>query len=151
MVKPPLVSQCQAIHARSLYPCQDTPAVKSPFSISIRSPLPVVASGLSRGVKDFKDGTLRYTFQQDIKIPSYLFAIASGDIASASVGPRSLVWTGPEELLKCKKELEGDVERFIEIAEKLVFPYTWTTYDILILPPSFPYGGMENPNITLSR
>lgn len=109
-----------------------------------------MASGLSTGAKDFKDGTLAYTFQQDIRIPSYLFAIASGDIASASIGPRSLVWSGPEELLKCKKELEDDVEKFIQIAEGLVFPYTWTKYDILILPPSFPYGGMENPNITFA-
>jgi leukotriene-A4 hydrolase len=136
-----VVSQSQAIHGRSLYPCQDTPAVKSRFKMSIRSPLPVVASGLPTGAKDFEDGTLAYTFQQDIRIPSYLFAVASGDIASASIGPRSVVYAGPEELLKCKTELEDDVEKFIEIAEELVHRYSWTTYNVLILPPSFPYGG----------
>ncbi|KAA8904412.1 peptidase family M1-domain-containing protein [Sphaerosporella brunnea] len=147
---PYMFSQCQAIHARSLYPCQDTPAVKSPFKISIRSSLPVVASGLSTGAHQFDNGTLAYTFQQDIPIPSYLFAIASGDLAAAAVGPRSTVYTGPEELLKCKTELEGDVEKFVEIAEKLIYTYPWTTYNVLILPPSFPYGGMENPNITFA-
>lgn len=81
---PLLVSQCQAIHARSLFPCQDTPDVKSTFTFNIRSPLPVIASGLSTGAKDFRPGkdgeagTLLYTFRQDIPIPSYLFAIASG-------------------------------------------------------------------------
>jgi leukotriene-A4 hydrolase len=150
VLTPSIVSQCQAIHGRSLYPCQDTPAVKSPFKISVRSPLPVVASGLFTGSHKFENGTLAYTFQQDIPIPSYLFAVASGDIASATIGPRSTVYTGPEELLKCKTELEEDVEKFIQIAEKFVYPYPWTTYNVLILPPSFPYGGMENPNITVS-
>ena len=79
-----LVSQCQSIHARSIFPCQDTPNIKSTFDFNIRSPLPVIASGLFTGAKDYlpgKDGTpgtLLYTFKQSIPIPSYLFAIASG-------------------------------------------------------------------------
>lgn len=60
------------------------------------------------------------------------------------------MYTGPEELLICKKELEGDVESFISAAESLIYPYEWTTYNVLILPPSFPYGGMENPCITFA-
>ena len=83
-------------------------------------------------------------------MPSYLFALASGDIATASIGPRSLVSTGPEELSDAKWELEADTEKFIEIAEKLIFPYQWTQYNILVLPPSFPYGGMENPVFTFA-
>ena len=151
---PYMFSQCQAIHARSLFPCQDTPDVKSTFSFNLRSPLPVLASGLPTGAKDFKPGnngkpgTLLYTFQQDIPMPSYLFAIASGDLACASVGPRSTVWTGPEELKDCKWEFEKDTEAYIEAAEKIVYPYAWTTYNVLVLPPSFPYGGMENPTLT---
>lgn len=143
---PYMFSQCQAIHARSVFPCQDTPDVKSTFDFAIRSPLPVLASGLPTGAKDYRDGTLLYTFEQRVPIPSYLFAIASGDIASASIGPRSTVWSGPEELLDCQKELEGEIEPFMKAIEDVVSPaYQWTQYNCLILPPSFPYGGMENP------
>lgn len=143
---PYMFSQCQAIHARSVFPCQDTPDVKSTFDFAIRSPLPVLASGLPTGQTDYRDGTLLYTFKQDVPIPSYLFAIASGDLASASIGPRSTVWTGPEELLACQRELEGEIEPFMNAVEAIVSPkYQWTQYNCLILPPSFPYGGMENP------
>lgn len=151
---PYMFSQCQAIHARSLFPCQDTPDVKSTFSFNIRSPLPVLASGLPTGAKDFlpgkdgKPGTLLYTFEQSIPMPSYLFALASGDLASASIGPRSTVWTGPEELKASQWEFEADTESYIQAAEKIVYPYAWTTYNVLVLPPSFPYGGMENPVYT---
>jgi leukotriene-A4 hydrolase len=83
-------------------------------------------------------------------MPSYLFALASGDLACASVGPRSTVWTGPEELKGCQWEFEKDVEPFIQAAEGIVYPYPWTTYNVLVLPPSFPYGGMENPQYTFA-
>lgn len=81
-----------------------------------------------------------YTFHQSIPMPSYLFAIASGDLASASIGPRSTVWTGPEELKASQWEFENDTEAYIQSAEKIVFPYAWTQYSVLVLPPSFPYG-----------
>ncbi|KAL8943510.1 MAG: hypothetical protein Q9216_001045 [Gyalolechia sp. 2 TL-2023] len=151
---PYMFSQCQATHARSLFPCQDTPDVKSTFDFNIRSPLPVIASGIATGIKDAQPGpngeTSLYTFKQDIPIPSYLFAIASGDIATAPIGPRSTVATGPEELAASKWELEADTEHFIQTAEKLVYPYAWHTYNVLVLPPSFPYGGMENPVFTFA-
>ncbi|KAB2580102.1 Leukotriene a-4 hydrolase hydrolase [Lasiodiplodia theobromae] len=153
---PYMFSQCQAIHARSVLPCQDTPDVKSTVDFNIRSPLPVLASGLPTGIKDFqpsKDGapgTLLYTYKQEIPIPAYLIALASGDIASASIGPRSTVWTSSDALTACQWELEGDMEKFLEAAEKIVYDYAWTTYNVLVLPNSFPYGGMENPIYTFA-
>jgi leukotriene-A4 hydrolase len=151
-----MFSQCQAIHNRSIFPCQDTPDVKSTYEFKIRSSLPVVASGLSTGATLFEQGekgesgTLQYSFLQEIPMPSYLFALASGDIATASIGPRSVVSTGPEELSDAKWEFEADTEKFIQVAEKLVYPYKWTQYNVLVLPPSFPYGGMENPVFTFA-
>ncbi|KAJ5788107.1 hypothetical protein N7457_003097 [Penicillium paradoxum] len=138
-------SQCQAIHARSIFPCQDTPDVKSTFDFNITSPLPVMTSGLSVS----KESGL-YRFHQSVPIPSYLFAIASGDVAEAPIGPRSVVATSPDKLEECKWELEGDTENFITTIEKIVYPYAWGEYNVLILPPSFPYGGMENPIFTFA-
>lgn len=150
---PYVFSQCQAIHARSVFPCQDTPDVKSTFSFALRSPLPVLASGLPTGASDYQpgkkdgeSGTMKYTFEQPVAMTSYLFAVASGDLACASVGPRSTVWSGPEELLGCQRELDGEIEPFMKAIESIVKPsYQWGQYNVLILPPSFPYGGMENP------
>ncbi|KAJ9630875.1 Leucyl aminopeptidase yscIV [Taxawa tesnikishii (nom. ined.)] len=134
----------------------DTPDVKATYTFNIRSSLPVLASGLPTGTRDFQpgkgdsSGTLLYTFNQSIPMPSYLFALASGDIATASIGPRSVIATGPEELVGAKWELENDTETFIQTAEKIVYPYAWGTYNVLVLPPSFPYGGMENPIFTFA-
>ncbi|KAJ9651919.1 Leucyl aminopeptidase yscIV [Neophaeococcomyces mojaviensis] len=151
---PYMFSQCQAIHARSIFPCQDTPDVKAPFDFEIHSPLPVIASGIaseSNPDKVSADGKSQvYKFHQSVPIPSYLFALASGDIAFASIGPRSTVATGPDELAACKWEFEADTERSIKAAESVVFPYKWGQYNVLVLPPSFPYGGMENPIYTFA-
>ena len=149
-----MYTQCEAIHARSVFPCQDTPDVKSTFEFNIKSPLPVLASGLPTGVQDLPpgkevpSGTKLYRFAQKIPIPSYLFALASGDIETSPVGPRSVVATGPNELQAAKWELEESTEKFIQTIEKIVYPYQWGQYNVLILPPSFPYGGMENPIYT---
>lgn len=72
--KPYVFSQCQAIHARSMYPCQDTPLIKSPFTFNLRSPYPVVATGNFRGTTDYRNGSLIYAFEQPVPIPSYLAA-----------------------------------------------------------------------------
>jgi leukotriene-A4 hydrolase len=133
-----MFSQCQAIHARSVLPCQDTPDVKAPVLYKIRSPLQVLASGSPVEDSGVDSKLKGYTFKQNIPIPSYLIAIASGDLKSASIGPRSTVWTGPEELEGCKWELSGDMEKYMEAAESIIFPYVWGSYNVLVLPSSFP-------------
>ena len=120
---PYMFTQCQAIHSRSVFPCQDTPDVKGTFEFNIKSPLPVIASGLPTGVKDLgksadgATGAKLYTFVQNIPIPSYLFALASGDIGKAPIGPRSVVATGPKELKAAQWELEESTEKYIETIE----------------------------------
>ena len=142
---PYMFSQCQAIHARSIFPCQDTPDVKATFDFTIKSPLPVIASGIAAEANPTKpsNNSQVFKFHQPVPIPSYLFAIASGDLKFAPIGPRSTVATSPDALEGCKWELEEDTEKFLQAAEKIVYPYAWGQYNVLVLPPSFPYGGME--------
>lgn len=145
--KPYVFSQLEAIHARSLFPCFDTPSVKSPFVANIKSELPVVFSGIQTG---FDEATKTYTFEQNVPIPAYLIGVASGDLVSASIGPRSKVYTEPYRLKDAVWEFDGDVEKFITTAEEIIFKYEWGTYDILVNPNSYPYGGMESPNMTFA-
>ncbi|KPI45124.1 Leukotriene A-4 hydrolase-like protein [Cyphellophora attinorum] len=151
---PYMFSQCQAIHARSIFPCQDTPDVKATFDFTIKSPLSVIASGLAASSNPTKPSATGasevYKFEQKVPIPSYLFALASGDLGFAPIGPISTVATGPDELEECKHELDADTEKFIKAAEAIVYPYAWGEYNVLVLPPSFPYGGMENPIYTFA-
>ncbi|KAH3687439.1 hypothetical protein WICPIJ_001549 [Wickerhamomyces pijperi] len=141
-----IFTQLEPNHARSLLPCFDTPTIKSTFTAKIHSVHPVVFSGLP--IIDQQSSTDVYHFKQTVPIPSYLIAIASGNITSAQVGPRSTVYAEPELLEASKKEFSRDIEKFIIAAESIAGPYIWGSYDFLVNPASFPYGGMENPNIT---
>ncbi len=91
--------------------------------------------------------TVYFDFEQTTPVPSYLIAIGAGNLVSREIGPRSLVWCEPEVLDKAAWEF-ADTETFIRLGEELTCPYVWERYDILLLPPSFPYGGMENPCLT---
>lgn len=114
---PYVFSQCEAIHARSLFPCFDTPAVKSPYKFTGHSPAVVTMSGRAQPT----DEPNTYHFDQPIPIPSYLVSITSGNLLKAPIGPRSDVYSEEPSLKKCQWEFEKDMENFIQIAEKIVF------------------------------
>ncbi|KAJ3359275.1 Leukotriene A-4 hydrolase [Allomyces javanicus] len=149
-VHPYFFTQCQAIHARSLLPCQDTPSLKVTYSasITVAAPLRALMSALQEGESDVSEHGLRtFVFRQPTKIPCYLIAIAIGNLEGIEVGPRSTVYSEPEMVEAAAAEF-SEVEKIIEVGEKLVMPYEWGRYDLLVLPSSFPYGGMENPCLT---
>lgn len=145
---PYVFTQSQAIHARSWIPLQDTPGVRVTYSATIRTPAGIRAV-MSAEERDGAPKLGEFTFNMRQPIPSYLIALAAGDIAFQTLGKRTGVYTEPVMMEKAAKELE-DTEKMIEATEKLYGPYRWGRYDILVLPPSFPYGGMENPRLTFA-
>ncbi|KAM4700045.1 aminopeptidase B [Discoglossus pictus] len=144
-VKPYMYTQGQAVLNRCFFPCFDTPAVKSTYSANIQVPEGFTAI-MSATNWDHQGDTFIFNMKQ--AIPSYLVALVVGDIVSAEVGPRSRVWAEPCLIEAAKKEYDGVIEEFVSVGEKLFGPYVWGRYDVLFMPPSFPFGGMENPCIT---
>ncbi|HWU88170.1 MAG TPA: M1 family metallopeptidase [Kofleriaceae bacterium] len=145
---PFLFSQCQAIHARSVAPLQDTPRVRIRYTAELAIPRAlraVVAAAPGERTEDGDTAIERYAMPQPI--PPYLLAFAVGELASRELSPRSRVWAEPAVLDRAAHEFAG-VEEMIGAAEGLFGPYDWDRFDLLVLPPSFPYGGMENPRLT---
>jgi leukotriene-A4 hydrolase len=145
---PFLFSQCQAIHARSIVPLQDSPKFRVTWSVKLTVPASLRALVAARhdGREELGERAVeRYTMPQPI--PPYLLAFAVGDLAARELGPRSRVWAEPEVVEAAASEFEG-VEQMIAAAEGLFGPYDWERFDLLVMPPSFPYGGMENPRLT---
>ncbi len=146
---PFLFSQCQAIHARSVIPLQDTPRLRVTYTAELTVPkaLRVVVAAAAVGSRRTEGELATERYEMPQPIPPYLFAFAVGDLVSQALSPRSAVWAEPSVLAKAAYEFAG-VEAMIVAAEKLFGPYDWERFDILTMPPSFPYGGMENPRLT---
>ena len=145
---PFLYSQCQAVHARSVVPLQDTPRFRLTYEATLSAPKGVRALMAARSLGRTEAGALASEgWAMEHPIPPYLFAFAVGALASKELGPRSCVWAEPPLLERAAWEFAG-VDRMLTQAEQLLGPYIWGRFDVLVLPPSFPYGGMENPTLT---
>jgi aminopeptidase N len=147
---PYLFSQGQAILNRSWIPTQDSPGIRQSWDARITAPaaLKVVMSGIIQGeAEPAGEGRHRFAFRMDKPVAPYLIAIAAGNIEFRKLGRRSGVWTEPETMPAAAAELD-DTEAMIDAAEGLYGEYRWGRYDMIVLPPSFPYGGMENPVMT---
>ncbi|KAF6765906.1 peptidase family M1-domain-containing protein [Ephemerocybe angulata] len=160
---PFLFSQCQPIYARSLAPLQDTPSNKITYDAKVTSVLPALlsairasppADGPAHDGKEIGKDLVTYTYRQPVPIPSYLLAIAVGDLRYRPFPQfedkqwKTGVWAEPEGIEQAYWEFSEDTARFLAEEEKVVSEYRFGVYDLLVLPPSFPYGGMENACLT---
>jgi len=147
---PFLFSQCQAIHARTLVPCQDSAYARVSYDAEVVVPeglSAVMSAGPAWDGAGEVPGTRVFRFSMPQPIPPYLLALAVGELESRDLSRRARVWAEPATIGKAAWEFAG-VEDMIVRAEGLFGPYDWDRYDMLVLPPSFPYGGMENPRMT---
>ncbi len=145
--QPFFFTQSESIGARSWFPCQDSPAVRATYTASVKVSDPSLIALMSAENPVEVNPNGLYSFKMDIPIPSYLIVLVSGNIKFKSLGRRSGVYADPLKLEEAAHEFE-DIEKYINIAESLLGEFKWGRFDMLVMPFSFPYGGMENPRLT---
>lgn len=149
---PFLYSQSQSIHARSFIPTQDSPGVRTTYDaeVVVPQPLTAVMAAEQLGASGEDGGNTRsFRFVMPQAVPGYLIAVAAGDLRRREIGPRTAVWADPTVVESAANEF-ADMEKMLVAAEKLYGEYAWGRYDVLVLPPAFPFGGMENPRLTFA-
>ncbi|KAH6904902.1 leukotriene-A4 hydrolase [Coprinopsis sp. MPI-PUGE-AT-0042] len=160
---PFLFSQCQPAYARSMAPLQDTPSTKITYDAKVKSVLPALmssvrvsppADGPAHDGKEIGKDAVTYSYRQPVPIPSYLLALGAGNVVYRPFAPfenkqwKSGIWAEPETIEQAYWEFSEDTARFLAEEEKVVGNYRFGVYDLLVLPPAFPYGGMENACLT---
>ncbi|MTI41620.1 M1 family metallopeptidase [Fulvivirga lutimaris] len=145
---PFLFTQSQAILARSWVPIQDSPGIRFTYEADVKVPSELLALMSAENPQE-KNTKGEYHFVMDKPIPAYLLALSVGDLEFEPIGDRSGVYAEPSVIDAAAFEFE-DLEEMISAAESLYGPYQWGRYDLLVLPPSFPFGGMENPKLTFA-
>lgn len=146
---PFLFTQGQAILTRTWIPCQDTPGNRITYSADVTVPSELMAVMSSYENPQVKNATGKYSFKMPKPVPVYLIALAVGDIEFRAVSDRTGVYSEPGMIEKAAFEL-ADMEKMIKSAESLYGDYQWGRYDVIVLPPAFPFGGMENPVLTFA-
>jgi len=145
---PFLYTQSESIYARSWIPAPDGPGIRFTYNARVKVPKGLMALMSAENPQQVNDSGI-YRFRMDIPIPAYLMALAVGDIRFQPVDSRTGVYAEPNMLSKAAWEL-ADMGRMVTKAEALYGPYRWGRYDVIILPPGFPIGGMENPKLTFA-
>ncbi|CDW86353.1 peptidase family m1 containing protein [Stylonychia lemnae] len=148
---PYVYTQNEPAYGRSWFPSQDTPSVKVAYTarVTIKKGFVVKMSAKDLQQVDLGNGFIQYYFTQRIEVPSYLITFAAGNLVEQKVGPRTSVITEPSQMAACAAEL-SDLETLLSSVESYLINYEWDEYKILVLPPSFPFGGMENPLLTFA-
>lgn len=145
---PFLFTQGQAILTRTWIPIQDSPQIRVTYDATLKVPTELMAVMSAENPKEKSDNGI-YHFKMEQPISPYLIALAIGDIEYKAISKRTGVYTEKSMLAKVHNEF-SDMEKMVAAAEKLYGKYAWDQFDVIVLPPSFPFGGMENPRLTFA-